>query len=452
MLSNDGSPQRDRDRAAHGRVEKEDTYVQCTGALPSVRCGAMKPHRLVLLSLVTTLTAGAALSACVGDSPTGTPSDAGTTSEGSVNDVANPPSDGGDSGKTCVAPEQNCGGTCINTQTDKLNCGKCGRNCGTASCTAGKCGVVTVASGMSQPYRIRSMTTPNVVIVTSADSFKDGGAPGGGLFRIPKPSGAPTRMWTSPSYAMKSVDFAVDDPFAYVMTQLNNGNAYLNKMDMNQAPSSGPTNSITFSGLNTQQWIGARTTDAGTFVVANGAYNVYGRAGNDSMALVMSTGGGTGITLPSSELFVMSDESNQSIRSCKRSDPMVTCSPASGTVLYTGALANQPRSLTSFGDTLYWANEGTTWSIITCSLPTCTPKALVTGEGKIGDLAADGTALYWTDPVGGRVRTCTDLVNGCGGTSATVVDTQPSATGIAVDGTTLYWTLPPSGAVRSIAK
>ena len=43
-------------------------------------------------------------------------------------------------GPTCSSGQLECGGTCINTQTDGQNCGACGKTCGSGStCQNGTC-------------------------------------------------------------------------------------------------------------------------------------------------------------------------------------------------------------------------------------------------------------------------------------------------------------------------
>jgi len=39
----------------------------------------------------------------------------------------------------CAFPNIQCGGSCVNTKTDKNNCGQCGHSCGSSQCCNGTC-------------------------------------------------------------------------------------------------------------------------------------------------------------------------------------------------------------------------------------------------------------------------------------------------------------------------
>jgi hypothetical protein len=131
---------------------------------------------------------------------------------------------------------------------------------------------------------------------------------------------------------------------------------------------------------------------------------------------------------------------------------MTACVPSNGASL--AAAGPNAKLLRAFGDTVYWASDSGTSTIFACKLPSCpTPKVIASGEANLGDLAADETGVYWTDPISGRVRACTDLVNGCAGNAVTVADSQANILGIATDATNIYWTInATSGFVRSTAK
>lgn len=393
--------------------------------------------------------------ACVGDTPINVP-DAGTTDTGA------PDVGGGKDGSadvapdvpiTCNAPTTNCGNVCVDLSKDPLNCGKCGRSCLGGGCTTSKCAVLQVASGLSNPYVVKSATTPDVLVVGSADPASDAGA-SGGLFRVTKPTGTPTRMWTAPSYVLNgNTEVALDGPLVYAVTRNANTTAF-SEIDLNGSPSSSPSG-IAISGINNQyRMAGAITTDAGAFRASGSPYQTFGRANFDTMIAVLSTGGAQSLVLPSAPYVVIADNSSQKIIRCPRTAPMAACTPSGGTAVYTGALASSASFLQSVGDTLYWANTGTTSTIVACTLPTCaTPVVIASNEADVGGLAVDATGAYWTDPISGRIRACTNLVSGCAAASETRVDAQVNATGITTDGAAIYWTIKaPAGFVRRIGK
>ena len=115
----------------------------------------------IFIAIVSVFASG--VSACVGDSPTGTTQgteggpcfgnlscNSGLTClsntcvrlDGSTGDAPGPLPDAGDSGG-CTAPMIMCGGACINPTTDAKNCGACGTICATGTCApisgVGKC-------------------------------------------------------------------------------------------------------------------------------------------------------------------------------------------------------------------------------------------------------------------------------------------------------------------------
>lgn len=54
-------------------------------------------------------------------------------------------------GPTCTAPQQDCGGACVDVQSSATNCGACGKACKTGElCTAGACKAGGCAAGLTQ--------------------------------------------------------------------------------------------------------------------------------------------------------------------------------------------------------------------------------------------------------------------------------------------------------------
>ncbi|CAN5418762.1 hypothetical protein BH09MYX1_BH09MYX1_32070 [soil metagenome] len=408
------------------------------------------------------LCAGLAIfAACVGDTPitpipdAGGSNDTGATNDtGTVNDSGAP-----DTAITCTAPLTNCANFCVDLTRDKANCGACGHSCLGAACGASKCAVQIVASGLSNPYIAANSTTPDVIVVASSDALKDGGTPSGGLYRIAKPSGAPVKMWTSPFYAMNR-DFnnqlstiAVGGTKAYMISVVGN-TASLSYVDLNGAPGTAPTPISIPNGSSLLLFVAASTTDAGSFVAAGSAYQSYARANFDTPIPIFSTGGGAGIAFPDLPYIVIADNaSSKNIVRCDRTVSITACS-GGGVDVYSGPLASNVKFLTAVGSTLYWVNEASTSTIVSCTLPTCTtPLVIASGEADVGGLAIDVTGAYWTDPISGHIRACTDLSKGCAGASETRVDGQANATGITTDKDAIYWTIKlPAGSVRRIGK
>ncbi|MEM9691563.1 MAG: hypothetical protein AAGA56_03395 [Myxococcota bacterium] len=69
-----------------------------------------------------------------GGDPVGT---GGTSDVGGGSTTTGP--GGGGTGLVCASPEINCGGTCVDTDTDPFHCGGCGVQCATGICTDGDC-------------------------------------------------------------------------------------------------------------------------------------------------------------------------------------------------------------------------------------------------------------------------------------------------------------------------
>ena len=362
--------------------------------------------------------------------------------------------DGGDGGVACQPPLTACGGGCVDLTKDGANCGKCGRSCFGATCTAGKCPAVPVATGLSNPFAIRSVTTPDVVVVASDDPLVSGSTATGGLFRIPKPSGTPTRLWTDVSNTVTVVPrsgLAVSGTEAFFIGRTTNTYG-LYGARLNAVPGGLPTNynmnvDMQFHGVD------VLAEDAGTFFAIGKTYGTQVRRGTGGPPVDLTLTGGDELVLPPDAPFVvMSDEFASSVIRCDRAP--VACTPVT---LYNGPRAQLADDFQTVGTTVFWTSHtnADVYSIVACSLPgPCpTPVVIANGEGVIGALAVDSTGAYWTDTVAGRIRTCSDLVKGCATSATTVIDGEANAAGIAVDSTAIYWTIrAPAGAVRRIAK
>jgi len=100
-----------------------------------------------------------------------------------------------------------------------------------------------------------------------------------------------------------------------------------------------------------------------------------------------------------------------------------------------------PRALRVSGSYLYWLNPG---AVQRASAGDYTgPAQQVATASNPGDLAVDGTDVYFTNRDDGTVAKC--AVTGCA--SPTILATgQASPEGIALDATSVYWTVKGAGA------
>jgi hypothetical protein len=132
------------------------------------------------VSLLVTGALGAALAAaCSGDafevSATGGTSakggSGGKGGSGASDAAAGAAGSGG--ALTCTAPQEPCGGVCVNLTTNPSHCGACGNACSSGSCSAGQCVSVLCTPGEKQACYTGPTGTENVGICTGGQRTCD---------------------------------------------------------------------------------------------------------------------------------------------------------------------------------------------------------------------------------------------------------------------------------------
>ena len=92
------------------------------------------------------------------------PSDPGSADDESETPGDGDPGDGdgdpsgdgdGDPGPMCMGAEVECGGACVNLDSDPGNCGECGHDCLGGSCSAGTCEPIELATGKGRLFMVQ---------------------------------------------------------------------------------------------------------------------------------------------------------------------------------------------------------------------------------------------------------------------------------------------------------
>jgi sugar lactone lactonase YvrE len=316
-------------------------------------------------------------------------------------------------GCTCPTSRKECGGSCVDTQTDNNNCGRCSAVCAAVSpstaqqCSAGHC-LVTLASGLSRPHRIAVDSTSVYFTCTT----------GGTVLKLPLAGGTPV---TLASGQTSPVGLVVDANYVY---WTNNS-------------SSGTINKILLDGgtINTL----ASAQNSPTSIAVDGESVYWTNNGDGTVMKVSAAGGGTPVSIASGQntLVALDIDSTNAYwpDSTATGSIMKTLLNGTGTAAPIASSQDTPHGIVVDGSNVYWTNyEG--GSVLKVSTNGGAITTLASGQDTPRGITVDGSNVYWTNYNAGTVLKVP--VNG--GTITTLASGQNTPGHIAVDGTSAYWT------------
>jgi hypothetical protein len=343
------------------------------------------------------------------------------------------------SGSACACPPQNmCGGTCVQIQSDPGNCGACGNACptgaacsnGTCQCPSGQtscngacidtttdtancggCGVkctqtCEVAHCRVQLASMPTTTSANALAVDSQYAF---GIAGSTILRVPL-NGGSTQVVANGQAA----------PFSLA---IDAANVYWNNLGVAgggaivKAPKTGGNGSTTVLATS------AQTLSIATIAVD--ATKVYWYDAGSIMSVPI-TGGSPSVVASATTSWIAVSASN--LYWLTITDVMkIPLAGGSATSIWSGKKVLS--SLTSDGSNLYWFSAiGTIPALNTIPLAGGTPSTFMLSNSVSNGLASDGTNVYWADTQGRVMRmpvaggTPTPLTVALGATNSIVVD------------------------------
>lgn len=400
-----------------------------------------------------------AFAACVGEDPAPVnaqnESDGGPTGNGDSGPTQTQDGGGNDAGgdagpAACVAPFADCdgNGSCeTKTDNDPKHCGACGHDCGKgASCTNGQCQPVTLASSLTNALAVSVNTTAMAVLLEGGPRVgpKDGStAPTALVSGETIPAGpAPHTIW-------------VDGTDAYWLGRQGGSGSQFPVRKC----------ALTGCGLSPVDFDDAQLGNE--LVGDGGAMLRYDPTGvitrlptNGSAKQYLSSA-----TIPSSLHFALSGG--------KMAFSNTDSATATNAGAWVGDFANAvPSHLMNKAEWVGIANgnvyasravDGTSDAVFMCAFTGCGgiganigDTGPTIGTGKIFDLTADATGVYWVERAGtvGRIMRCA-LPDCAGGPKALAVS-QDKPVAITTDDKFVYWVnagvTANTGAVMRVAK
>lgn len=395
-----------------------------------------------------------ALSACQGSDPeavAGAESDGAVSGPESESGAPRPEEPANDGATKCVAPVADCDGDGIcetSLDTDPKNCGACGRDCGGGACDK-TCRPATLLSGLTGPVAAAVNATALVVLAEGGPRVcPKSGCVAAGVAPLALendelvPQGPHTlvvdadnaywlgRQGPGTQFELKKCAVAGCGLAPITLDEAQLGSELLAEGDA--ALRYDPTGLVTripLSGVGGKQYFGALTiAESRRFILTGGKVAFSNSDG--------ATGGNRGVWVGS----------------------FANAAPT--------RVMNEGDHVAIHGDVVYASRrsaDATYDAIFACSFAGCGGVGTnvggtgpTAGTGRIADLRADSSGLYWVETVGtvGRVMRC--ALPDCKGGPVALAVAQDRPVAVTTDEKFVYWvnggSAPGTGTVARVAK
>jgi hypothetical protein len=353
--------------------------------------------------------------------------------EGGLESGAGDDSGGGDAAFDCGADSGlvACGAACVDPHASSANCGACGHDCLGASCDAGACEPITLATGLDTPVGIAVADDALYVAVNGANQLVSVEKLIGGTKTITF-SDNPSAPW-----GVVLEDAGAAGLRVIVGEERGGGNARVLRCDPKDCAAT------TDIAGNNDEHIHYFVIDGTTlfWTEANSSNTVMkctlGNC-NNTLATVSTVEekNAWGLTEIGSTLYWTLENSDGGVRKLPAND--------------VATQQNLAQGIATDGTRLFWANNGGN-EIRTCTPPACTATVFALSPSPAHVLVDDGI-VYWSEnQTAGAIAWCP--TSGCGTAPRILISGQKNALWVAADKTAIYWTNSYSGGqVMKIAK
>ncbi|MGK3992303.1 hypothetical protein [Sorangium sp. So ce1024] len=321
----------------------------------------------------------------------------------------------------CAPSEIACGGGCVDVQTSPDHCGECGHGCQGGACREGLCEPVVLARGQRDVVSLA--VGANAVFWTAKAS--------GNVMSVPLDGGTPTALATG---QRNPENIAVDANGVYWSTILVPDAAI--KALLRGAP----TEEVRYEGTDRLNGLVVHRETL-FFVDASGKVASMNARGGRVITLASERSNPRGVAVDDEHVYWTNyyggDAGVRKLDFATRTTTVLASGQAFPSAIEVGARQ------------VYWSNldDGT---LMTVPIEGGTPTPVVTGQGRIVDIALDESGIYWVDSRNGTVMA---LRRGST-TPVTLAQGQVNPYSIAVDATSVYWGTndPGDGVVMKVAK
>ncbi len=351
----------------------------------------------------------------------------------------------------CNAPTTACGAACVNLTNDGKNCGACGHDCLGGTCTAGKCQPVTIATGQAMV---------NGVAIDSAGVYWTRGGTNtvaGALVRA-KLDGTNLTPLASAGTSESCFSPAVGGGFVY-FSQTGSGTRAIMKCAL---PNCTGGATLVSASQTLAQGIAVDTANNRLYWVDGTPYQGTGGAvmtfplpsGPAARVVTADQPSPTGLALANGFVYWINagtylnnlHQGNGGVRRAPIGQTNGTATP-----IATNSGADM-RGLAVDTQSVYFGSGGNSTLEVAPANGGGSSSTLANVPGGLGDVAADGTNVYWVESAtNGRVLTCPRT--GCpNGTPIVLAVAQNDPRAIAIDAVSIVWGNSGGGEVRRLAK